>query len=398
MSSIHPLLTGDKPGSVSAYGQQLGCAAEMMVEAGYPVTIYSPTHIGSPYSWARSQKTPPISVFGARDVAVNTFFGSDMIAAHAEEQKCDVVITFKDPYVFGPQIHQLPVPWIPLVPVDTINLSDTNRDVLAGAFRCISPSRAGVEVLQKEGFDVTFIPHGIDLDIFKPGSMRTAREHLHLPQDAFVGLFIGDNRTRPSRKNIDGILNAWSLFRQKRPDSVLMLHTDLSSDRGGVDLDQYLRMLNIPEGAYRASNPYVYAMGFKSSHLATLYQASNVVIGPSLGEGFGITTIEAQACGTPVITTAVTAMTEHTSYGVAIQPGPGTGEPYLTEVNGHQFRANAMAIVRALEVVAEGKLTSKDRLKGIALAKRYGHRRVFREYWLPFLKEINDFIMEGKSG
>lgn len=396
---MHILLAGDKPMSPSAYGQQLGMAADLMVRAGHQVTIYAPPHLGAPYRWAMTSDAAPITVVGARDTAVHTFFGSDMMAAHAERQQCDVIITFKDPYVFGPQMRELPVPWIPLVPIDTINISDVNLDILPAAFRLISPSQHGTDLLKQAGYDATYIPHGIDLSVFKPDSKRDARTALDLPQDAFVGLFIGDNRTYPSRKNIENILNAWSLFRQKRQDAILLLHTDMSSDRDGVDIDQYMRMLNFPADAYRASDPYLYAMGgYKPRGLATIYNAADVVIGPSLGEGFGITTIEAQACGVPVITTAVTAMTEHTAYGVAIQPGVGTGEPFLTRVNGHQFRANTVSILRAIETVADGKLTSKDRQKGLTLTKRYGHKRVFQDYWLPFLKEVEEFIMEGKGG
>ncbi len=44
--------------------------------------------------------------------------------------------------------------------------------------------------------------------------------------------------------------------------------------------------------------------------LIQIYNAADILIAPSLHEGFGITLLEAMACGTPVITSNVSAMPE----------------------------------------------------------------------------------------
>ena len=55
--------------------------------------------------------------------------------------------------------------------------------------------------------------------------------------------------------------------------------------------------------------------------LVRAYSAANVLEAPSFHEGFGITLLEAMACGTPVITSNVSAMPEVVGdAGVLVDP------------------------------------------------------------------------------
>ncbi len=59
---------------------------------------------------------------------------------------------------------------------------------------------------------------------------------------------------------------------------------------------------------------------YDQRYLALMYNAADVFLGPSRGEGFGIPIIEAQACGTPVIVTNFSSMPELVRWGVAVEP------------------------------------------------------------------------------
>jgi glycosyltransferase involved in cell wall biosynthesis len=59
--------------------------------------------------------------------------------------------------------------------------------------------------------------------------------------------------------------------------------------------------------------------------MAKIYSAMDVLLNPAMGEGFGITVLEAQACGTPAIVTDFSAMTEVCGGGLACEVGHRTG-------------------------------------------------------------------------
>jgi glycosyltransferase involved in cell wall biosynthesis len=66
---------------------------------------------------------------------------------------------------------------------------------------------------------------------------------------------------------------------------------------------------------------------FQNDELAERYQAADILINPSLSESFGMTVIEAMACGKPVIVTRVGGMQEtvqHGKNGLLVRPGDAT--------------------------------------------------------------------------
>ena len=76
----------------------------------------------------------------------------------------------------------------------------------------------------------------------------------------------------------------------------------------------------IAEGRIVFPDRYSYYLGYPAEWMALLYNAADVLLAASMSEGFGIPLIEAQACGTPVITTDWTSMPELVRWGVAVPP------------------------------------------------------------------------------
>jgi glycosyltransferase involved in cell wall biosynthesis len=68
-----------------------------------------------------------------------------------------------------------------------------------------------------------------------------------------------------------------------------------------------------------------------TAHLVQIYNAADALLAPSLYEGFGLTVVEAMACGTPVITSNVSSLPEVVE-NAAIQVNPLDVEAITTAI------------------------------------------------------------------
>jgi glycosyltransferase involved in cell wall biosynthesis len=106
------------------------------------------------------------------------------------------------------------------------------------------------------------------------------------------------------------------------------------------------------------------------------------MLATSYGEGFGIPTVEAQACGVPVIVSKFAASPELVGDGWAV-----SGQP-LYDPAQHSFWTipSVPEIVEALEqAYAKGKNKSA---KAVEFAQNYDHEKVWQENWMPVLKKL----------
>jgi glycosyltransferase involved in cell wall biosynthesis len=119
--------------------------------------------------------------------------------------------------------------------------------------------------------------------------------------------------------------------------------------------------------------------------MATWYRGLDVLSMCSYAEGFGLPLIEAQACGTPVITTDGSSMSELCGAGWLV-----SGTPFWTNGHGAWWkRPDADDIEQAYEVAwqarEDGTLPKKP-ARDFALL--YSADRVFEQFWVPVLKEL----------
>ena len=102
------------------------------------------------------------------------------------------------------------------------------------------------------------------------------------------------------RKNLQGLLTAWTRVQPKCPDIQLVI-TGLN--KGGSKVFAAVPIDKIPSGVFFTG--YV-----EDADLPALYSGAVVFVYPSLYEGFGLPPAEAMACGTPVITSKGTSLSE----------------------------------------------------------------------------------------
>jgi glycosyltransferase involved in cell wall biosynthesis len=202
---------------------------------------------------------------------------------------------------------------------------------------------------------------------------------------------VAANKGNPSRKAFAEVLIAFAAFRKRYPNAILYLHTCGSTLYQGVDFQRALQLNRLDPGVdVFMPDQTQLLLGFTPDVMRAIYNAMDVLISPSYGEGFGIPILEAQACGTPVIVGDWTSMTELCFAGWKIPKEQS--HPFLTPLGAYQYMPNPRAIETALcqSYRALGDRTTAGRLRDRARqgAEPYCADRVTREYWQPTLERI----------
>lgn len=200
--------------------------------------------------------------------------------------------------------------------------------------------------------------------IFKPidpAALNEPRSRLRLP-DRFI-LFTG---TFEPRKNIAGLLKAYRAFLDKSHASI---HLILAGSRGWLfdETHALIDQLHLTDRVRLIEAP-------SESDLVALYHLATVFVLPSYYEGFGLTVLEAMACGAPCIISNRGSLPE-VADGAALIVDPDD-EPQLTD---------------ALErVLSDPQLRSDLKQKGFDRVKEFSWQRCARETLAIYRRVLND--------
>jgi glycosyltransferase involved in cell wall biosynthesis len=164
-------------------------------------------------------------------------------------------------------------------------------------------------ILQIEPSRIDVVPNAVE-GIFQPLSdeqIATIRQRLGVPPDHLCLLNVGSNHPR---KNLSTILDSITQLHQKGVAvKLLKVGADFTTEQ-----QQWIQNQGLEQVVDYLGNP-------DKSTLVEIYNAADILIAPSLHEGFGMTLLESMACGTPVITSNVSAMPEVVEdAGVLINP------------------------------------------------------------------------------
>jgi FkbM family methyltransferase len=322
--------------------------------------------------------------------------GKDVLAAHAKHFGADLLISLYDLWPFDSHFaSRLPCRWAAWFPQDS---DPPVADVVARAREAdypIAMSKFGVESMRKAGVDCHYIPHGCAVDVYKPMDKAACRKELSLPEDKFIVLMVAANQSYPSRKAFPECLMAFKAFHDKHPDSLLHLYTTCKpryfSGDGitGIELDILIHALGLDD-CVTFANEYGIILGLPDTEMAKIYNSADVLLSTSMGEGFGVPIIEAQACGLPVVTTAFSAMTELTINGIAVD---AYQKMWIQGGNTWQATPSIQGVADALETIYSR--TAEETRQ----ASTVGRQAIVQDYsWPVIMDHWREFLAHVEKG
>jgi D-inositol-3-phosphate glycosyltransferase len=168
---------------------------------------------------------------------------------------------------------------------------------------------------------IRIVPPGVDHAFFGPGHRPQARRALGLPLDGRLLLFVG--RIQPL-KCADMAIKALAELSGR---GSVPYHLVIVGGPSGPHGEKSLRGLLDLADAHGVRSQVHFVAPQPHELLSSYYRAADVCLVPSRSESFGLVALEAAACGTPVVASAVgglTTLVDHGHTGFLVEnPTPG---------------------------------------------------------------------------
>jgi glycosyltransferase involved in cell wall biosynthesis len=264
---------------------------------------------------------------------------------------------------------------------------------LSLADKIITFSKFGQNELKKQGYVSEMIYEGVDVNILKPKDKVEARKKLGLPQDVFIWGMIAANKENPPRKSFQEAIEAFKVFSDAHPEARLFIHTQQIAP-GNFPIREYVQYLGVAEKVFFLDQMIASFFATRED-IETQYNAMDALLNPSQTEGFGLTIVEAQACGKPVVVNNCHSMPE------LIIPGK-TGE--IAEVYTRRW-TNALsfwevpspetiwvAMEKVYQKLKENPHQVEDNCRK-NVVDNFNIDTIFKEKWLKYFLRLQDEIL-----
>ncbi len=219
------------------------------------------------------------------------------------------------------------------------------------------------------------IPHTIDESVYRilPEEEVSQFRKEHFGDDDRVIFFWNNRNTQ--RKNPTTLLWWFKEFLDEvgKDKAALLMHTN-PEEQTGADIQASLKELNLDNGEVMLS-----PLKYEPEKMAQLYNSTDCTINISDAEGFGLSTLESLACGTPIIVNKTGGLKEQITdgkdtFGIGIEPSTKTiigsqSVPYI-----YQDRINKKDFIKALKDFCS---MSKEERKGLG---KLGYNHVVKNY------------------
>ena len=333
-------------------------------------------------------------------IPVDGYGTPDHIRSILHNEKIDMIYFMTDPRFYG-WLWEMEDEIRPLVPMVYYHVWDNkpyptfNKRWYESTDVVATISKVTSDIVQTVSPDVEehYIPHAVDEKIFrklKDEEIAVVRANNPLTKGKFVASWVNRNARR---KQSGTLLFWWKEFcdRVGHDKAVLVMHTDLR-DPHGQPLDVLAGHLGLDRGQVMFSTEKI-----APEHLSTIYNMADVAINISDAEGFGLGTLEALSCETPIIVNMTGGLQEQVTngkewFGIGIEPASKAiiGSPQVPWI--YEDRVNKEDFVNALEKMYNMTHEERQELgrKGAAhVKKNYGFDN-FQKRWADLMLDIHE--------
>jgi glycosyltransferase involved in cell wall biosynthesis len=298
----------------------------------FDVTVLGINYRGDPHTY-------PYPIYAA--APGGDAFGLGRLIWMCDVVKPDVIVLQNDPWNIPQYLQHLKafkeyadIPVVASIAVDGRNCRATGLNGLAlGIFW----TEFGLQEARAGGYtgQGVVIPLGVDISSYRPMDKPEARLRRGLPDELRDRFIVGNvNRNQP-RKRWDLTVKYFATWvkKFKIEDAMLYLHTAPTGDLG-VDVTQLCAYYGVLDRLLLMEPPMFY--GIDEPDLVNTYNSFDLYITTTQGEGMGLTTMEAMACGIPCILPDWAALGDWAREGALMVPCSSTavGPPYLNIIGG----------------------------------------------------------------
>jgi glycosyltransferase involved in cell wall biosynthesis len=325
-------------GCSTGFGRVTHEIGERLVrDYGHEIHVLATNYRGDAYPGLLDPSRPtPLYLYSPTQLDPKDVYGMSRIIEMLGRVEPDVVVSLNDPQVlttmlFANKLDPQRVllgyrPIISYLPCDGINLPMAWQ-ILGLATNVLAMSSWGAQQYPTS----RVVYHGVDSEHFWPVSdqrpirigeavLRTkvdCKRALGFGEDAFV---VGRVDTNSERKDYAATWKALVPFMNRHPE--VRAHFHCSRRPGvalGVDFDNLFSRVDEPKAdRFHFPETHTTFAGWPQAHLNALYNAFDVFISTSHGEGAGMTLMEAAACGIPIVAQNVSAIPEYVGPGAIL--------------------------------------------------------------------------------
>lgn len=289
-------------------------------------------------------------------------YGKSRIVEMLAKVEPDVIVTLNDPQVILQLLYDNAYdtekyllryrPLIGYIPIDGHN-HPAGWNVLSGVMKRVAMSKFGQSFMP----EAPVVYHGVDTSKFRPINTRPmttstgvvcktkadCKEAFGYPRDSFLVLRVDKNS---GRKDYAATWKALLPVMRRHSDVIAHFHCGGRQDTAGIDMRMLWSRDQATAGRFYLPDQVTSAIGWSEQDLAILYNAADLFVSTSRGEGFGLTLAEAAACGLPIVAQNISAIPEVVGDG-AILVDP---DREITVPSGEdQWLSNIAAFSEAIE-------------------------------------------------